>query len=247
MNITEIAYSAAKVPGVKWLLKPLYYRFKEYRQRKVIENFKSYGMSVIKEFDEIMTANNFHYFLIFGSMLGAVREHGLIKHDLDLDTAMWYEDYNDNLLPTLEKAGFKLEHSFVVDGGKNGMEWTLVKNGVSVDIFFVYPAINENPYCCDFPFSTEETDCVSWNQLMRKYGGVQPRRVELPFTKEYVRVPFEKFMLPIPINADEILAVHYGKDYMISIKNWVRDEKKEPAKHLVMWKDKLAIFTEFNK
>lgn len=89
------------------------------------------------------------------------------------------------------------------------------------------------------------TDCVSCNQLMNKYGGVQPRRVELPFTKEYIRVPFEKFMLPIHVNADEILATHYGKNYMIPIKYWLRDETKEPTKHLVMWKDKLAIFTEF--
>lgn len=45
-------------------------------------------MDVIQEFDEVMTSNSYRYFLIFGSMLGAVREHGLIKHDMDLDTAM---------------------------------------------------------------------------------------------------------------------------------------------------------------
>ena len=54
-------------------------------------------------------------------------------------------------------------------------------------------------------------------------------------------------MLPIPVNADEILATHYGKNYMIPIKNWLRDETKEPTKHLVMWKDKLAIFTKKEK
>ena len=72
------------------------------------------------------------------------------------------------------------------------------------------------------------TDCVSCNQLMNKYGGVQPRRVELPFTKEYIRVPFEKFMLPIPVNADEILATHYGKNYMIPIKTGCEMRQKSP-------------------
>lgn len=58
-------------------------------------------MNVTQEFDAVMTSNSYRYFLILGSMLGgAVREHGLIKHDMDLDTAMWYEDYNDKFLPS---------------------------------------------------------------------------------------------------------------------------------------------------
>lgn len=246
MTIIELANKASKIPGVKFLLKPFYYRYKTYLKNRQVEVFKKNGMKVIEEFDKMMTDSGYAYFLIFGSMLGAIREHGLIKHDLDLDTAMWYEDADENLLFTLEKAGFKLVHSFEIDGGKSGREWTFLKDGVSVDIFFVYRAIRDNPYCCDFPIDYETTGCVSWNQMMKKCGGVIPRRVELPFSKVFKRVPYENLFLPIPENADEILRIHYGANYMIPIKNWSRDEKTEPATHLVMWKDKLAIYSEFH-
>ena len=105
MDIIEIANKASKIPGVKWLLKPFYYRYKRYLNDKVVNNFKENGLDIIKEYDEIMTKSGYNYFLIFGSLLGAVREKGLIKHDLDLDTAMWIDDADDNLKPTLEKAG----------------------------------------------------------------------------------------------------------------------------------------------
>lgn len=246
MNIVEIANKASKIPGVKWLLKPFYYRYKKYKEDRVIANFKRNGMSTFAEFDHILTQNGYPYFLIFGSMLGAVREHGLIKHDLDMDTAMWFEDCDDKLLNLLTDAGFKLTHSFEVDNGKSAREWTFEKNGISIDIFFVYPAIDKYPYCCDFPFSTETTGCVSWNQLMKKLGGIPPRRVEHPFTKDIVRVKFENMVLPILANSDEILKRHYGKDYMTPIAHWTRDVTTEPPTHLVMWSGKLAEYKEFH-
>ena len=56
-------------------------------------------MNVTQEFDAVMTSNSYRYFFDFWFYVGgAVREHGLIKHDMDLDTAMWYEDYNDKFL-----------------------------------------------------------------------------------------------------------------------------------------------------
>ena len=245
MDIIEIANKASKIPGVKWLLKPFYYRYKRYLNDKVVNNFKENGLDIIKEYDEIMTKSGYNYFLIFGSLLGAVREKGLIKHDLDLDTAMWIDDADDNLKPTLEKAGFKLTHSFEVDDGKKGREWTFEKKGISIDIFFFYPPVRENPYCCDFP-DGDGDDCVTWSQLVRKYGGVKPRRVELPITHDFIRVPFETLQLPIPINSHEILKLHYGVNYMTPIAKWTRDVKKEPPTHLVMWDGMLAVYKEFH-
>lgn len=247
MNMIEFANKAAKNPGVKWLLKPLYYRYKARQRQKVANVFNQYGLEVIKDFDEAMKSGGYPYFLIFGSLLGAVREKGLIKHDFDLDTAMWYSDCDENFLPHMEKAGFRLARSFEVDGGKSGREWNLEKNGVSVDIFFFYPPVNSVPYCCDFPIDAEEKGVVTWEQGMKKLGGVTPRRVEWPVSKEYVRVPFENLMLPIPKNADELLRLHYGDTYMTPIAGWQRDMVNDPPTHLHIWEGKKAIFTRYRK
>ena len=224
MNIIELANKVAKVPGLKKILKPFYYRYKKILENKRMKKFRENGVKVVDDFDRALTNAGYPYFLVFGSMLGAVREHGFIKHDLDFDVAMWYDDVDDNFIPILEKAGFRLAHSFEVDAGRSGREWTFKKDGVGIDIFFVYASIRKHPYCCEFPHNYEETGCVSWNQLVKKYGGVPTRRIELPFNKGIIRTPFESLHLPILQNSHEILKIYYGKDYMTPIAHWTEDE-----------------------
>lgn len=244
MSLIEIANKVSKIPGLKKILKPFYYRYKKILDDRRINIFKENGMRVLNDFDQVMTKASYPYFLVFGSMLGAVREHGLIKHDLDLDVAMWYDDSDDNLLPVLERAGFRLDHSFEVDEGRGGREWTLKKDGVCIDIFFVYAPIRKYPYCCDFPHNYEETGCVSWDQLVKKYGGVPPRRIELPFNKNIIRTQFETLQLPILQNSHEILKMRYGKNYMTPIPHWTGRDI-ETVEHFVVWHDKLAKYTKF--
>ena len=129
MKLVEFANKASKIPFVKTLLKPFYYKYKEYLRTKEIKVFNKNGLRVISEFDSVMTQNGYPYFLLFGSLLGAIREHGLIQHDFDLDTGMWFEDSDENLLPKLEAAGFQLSSSFEIEQSRLGRQWTLSKDG----------------------------------------------------------------------------------------------------------------------
>ena len=86
------------------------------------------------------------YTLIFGSMLGAVREKGFIKHDVDIDVAMWAEDYSPRVQKSLEEAGFKLDHRYLIDEGVLAREETYVKNDVSIDVYCIFPPIDKYPY-----------------------------------------------------------------------------------------------------
>ena len=51
-------------------------------------------MGLLKRFIDICNQHNFMYFLAFGSLLGAIREQGIIEWDDGIDIVMPYPDYN---------------------------------------------------------------------------------------------------------------------------------------------------------
>lgn len=235
-TITEIANQVAQLPFAKAILKPFYYPYKNYLRRKRNRHFRENALEALKRFDKCLESNGFEYTLAFGTLLGAVREKGFIKHDIDIDVAMWYDDYSDSLRICLQEYGFNLLHSFEIDAGDLGREETYVWNEIAIDIFFFYPAIDEYPYCCDF---IGQEGCPTYRKCMEKYGCVLPRRIEIPMSRERVRTQFEDTEFYIPLNAKEILAFRYGDDYMIPRKDWTINSYDS---HIIYWPEKKGIY-----
>lgn len=201
------------------------------------ESFQKNGLKVLETFDFVMTKNGYKYSLAFGTMLGAVREKGFITYDADIDVFVWIEDYCQSLLDCLLKNGFTISHTFTVENDKYAKELTIMLDGVQIDIFFIYPPLDDRiyPYCCDF---VVHPDCLSREHSVRKHGGLLPRRLEMPMSREIVRVPFESLYLPILANAHEFLYYRYGKDYMTPNPEWVNDENS----YVIPWQGKVAVF-----
>lgn len=236
-SFRKFAIWVGRCSWLKEALRPLYEAYHNQLNRHQNHRFLRRGVAVLDEFDRCMTTNGHPYILVFGSNLGAIREHGFIKHDLDVDTAMWIEDYSPKVDEDLKRAGFTLEHELTVDGGKLGLEKTFSKNGVSIDIFFIYPPIDKHPYCC--VFGVYQQDAVSFVDSMKKYGGLKVRRIQLPWTKDIVRVRFESLQLPVPKNSDEIMRDCYGDDYMTPQPKWVARETHDYA---TIWTEKKGIW-----
>lgn len=233
--LKKIAARVGRVPFLKRKLRNMY----DYYINSITGHrnalFHKNGIKVLKAFDECLTSNGFTYTLAFGTMLGAIREQGFIPHDLDIDVAMWSEDYSPRLCNCLKNNGFSLIRKLVVDEGKSGREETYEHKGVTIDIFFIYPAIDQHPYCCDF---VNHSDSVSFADSMNKHGSIIPRRLQLPWKKELERIPFEGLQLPICANAHEILSFRYGNDYMIPNRNW---RYTDDNKNTTVWTEKKGI------
>ncbi len=234
--ILEVANKAAKIPGVKMLMKPIYYpikrRIEQSHRRKLMQN----GLKVLQIFDKCLTENGIEYTLAFGTLLGAVREKGFIKHDLDIDVSVWGDQYTPRIAEALEAIGFKLIRTFMVEDGSFGREETYQCEGVAIDIFYIQEDGGKYPYYCGYDTIG---DTPTFAQSMSKYGRVRARRMDIPMIRERVKTLFEGIEVYIPANAHEILRFIYGEDYMIPNASWEMDPNR-----VYNWLDKMVYYKE---
>lgn len=210
-SLVRLANKAAAVPGLKMLLKPFYYRYKARIDRNRNDRFRANGLAVLKLFDKIMVENGIPYTVFAGTLLGAVREHGFIAHDMDIDTAVFHDDRPDDLPALLARYGFQLIHRFTVGNGRKGMEETYLKDDVTLDIFYVYHDESGNAYQCDFQ---SEHGAVTWEDSMRRFGHVRSRKLVMPMSQSFRRVQFHDMTVSVICNYDEWLSCRYGDTYM---------------------------------
>jgi len=238
-NILKFANKAAKIPGIKYLLKPFYYSYKKYLSHKRTQAFLKNGHRILKEFDRVMNENGFHYSVFAGTLLGAIREKSFLKHDDDIDIMLFYEEYSSRLHKVLSDAGFRLVHRFCIDNGEKGLEETYEKFNIPIDIFFIHSDSVFQTYQCDFQ---KCEGCFSFKESMEKYGYVIARRNEFPVSKHTHRILIDDIEVNAIDNAEEWLACRYGIDYMLPNPNF-RDDGSNPRMNI--WKDAHAVFTDF--
>ena len=213
----KIGRIGEQVPLI-YKLKPyvlkLYHFIEQKRKKRLI---RKKGLDVLSEFDQILTTNNITYSLVFGTLLGAVREKGFIKHDLDIDVGVWYDKDNSRIEKILTTAGFELIRRSETDNGEFGREDTYMKNGVQIDIFYFYPFYENieskaNAYTTVYiPFP----GCSSIKESIAVKGGVMPIQLILPFSYEVERIPFESLFLPVVTNRLDFVEARYGKNWRI--------------------------------
>lgn len=208
----EFAVNVGKIPFLKKLLRPLYDSYRQHIRNNRNRAYRKNALDILKEFDEVMIENGFRYSVYAGTLLGAIREKGFIKHDIDIDTVMFNKDYSEKLQDVLLAAGFKKIHSYMVEDGKLGREETYEKKSVTVDIFYVYDDGISPIYQCDF---CGVPGSYSHEHSMKKFGYVIARKLEFPVSYEVLRLPFETIEVNVMSNYKEWLTGRYGSDFMI--------------------------------
>lgn len=87
--------------------------------KNILEKLHAEQIKILNEFDRICTKYNLTYFLVGGTLLGAVRHKGFIPWDDDLDVSMPREDY-EKLIKVCQQ---DLQNDFYIDYYNNNKSY----------------------------------------------------------------------------------------------------------------------------
>ena len=186
---------------------------KIYSNPRRIARRRRWGIPAMVAFRDAMAKAGIPWSPVYGTLLGAIREKGFIKHDDDIDTGVWTDSITgglDNLHRCLKEAGFTYGHSFLVDGGAYAREETWKWHGLHVDIFFFDPIEGER--CKGYMFYPFK-GTANFRESKKLYGGLRVVEFEVPFSKETETVPFDGIEVPITKSAEGFVVARYGLDW----------------------------------
>ena len=75
-----------------------------------LAELKETELNILKTFDKICRKNNLEYSLAFGTMIGAIRHHGFIPWDDDIDVCMKRDDYEKLLSLKYSDENFEIKN-----------------------------------------------------------------------------------------------------------------------------------------
>ena len=145
------------------------------------------------------------WWLDCGTLLGALRDKKFITHDTDIDIGILSEDFSPKYISELQRVGFVVYHTW--GNEKKGLEISLIRKGVKVDIFLYYRKEDKRwhgMYLRDGS-NYKLIKCVFQADLVEK-------------TKKYT---FLGKSFPIPNQPIKYIVARYGKDWEIVDKKWI--------------------------
>lgn len=158
---------------------------------------------ILRLFDIWAKANNLQYFLDYGTLLGAIRDGGMIPYDDDIDVTI------DE--PRLQEL-IKNKNTIIVEN----KEFTVTRLGDSNCYFF----INQEYGKIDlFNFKFRNQLINRPDIIYKRNDMISYRLNSIPRIKYYSEfnlksIQFEGLSVYIPVNFHELLKLRYGNDYM---------------------------------
>lgn len=177
-------------------------------------NLSRHGCEILEKIDKVSTELNFEYWLIYGSLLGAYREHGFIKHDDDLDIAIPSDSISQEFVRKMLSEGFVLK-SIKETNDKSMRMVSFAYKKVMIDFYgYIYDNEKKSKVTVFSSYPLEGKTFVesAKQNLFRCY------LAHIDY-EGIVRSEFKKLRVPIPANTEYVLKGLYGANFMIPDKN----------------------------
>jgi hypothetical protein len=131
-----------------------------------------------------------HFWLMFGTLLGAIRDGDFIEHDHDTDLGVWFDDLDKVCLAItgMEQMGFEVVRTDL------DMLVSVMRHGEYID-FFRFKKQDDGVSCCN------ETHIAT-------------KRLTIPEGRLFLGQMFN-----VPMCPEVLLYEQYGKEWYTSIKN----------------------------
>lgn len=160
------------------------------------------GMDVCRKVNETMSSRGVKYFADHGTLLGLVRENGMIKHDTDMDFSIPPDQEFGPVVEALIQNGFSLIHGFAVNGAVQ--EVTVGYEGLTLDFFKCHLIGN----CLGHYVFVTKYDSKNGKHLGTMAH--ERRRPPLSGLETHLFGPKSDVPVSVPSNAVEYLTASYG-------------------------------------
>ena len=190
-------------------------RYIKNRSKKSLErrrqNIQKNGYLVLRETLDLMNSiPDVKAFADFGTLLGLIREQGLLKHDLDIDTAVLGKpNLYRYVTMIMERNGYQLWREYIYNG--KVVEQSYHYKDTKVDInYYEYTDTGVNTW-------------LFYRSPDKKYKNNKRSIVRMDYSpiNDIKTIKIKGQNITIPSNAEQILEEKYGKNWRTPDKGWV--------------------------
>jgi hypothetical protein len=124
---------AALIISMLFIIFMLFYVYNRDKYVSCKPDFKE----TLQDAKKLLDENNIKFHLHSGTALGAIRNKDFIKHDQDIDLAIFKNEYDDNIIEIMKKKFYFKKQYGTID---NGLELKFLhkKHNIGLDIFILY-------------------------------------------------------------------------------------------------------------
>lgn len=180
------------------------------------QRFQKNALVVFPQFVQAMAEAEVTFWPTFGTLLGCIRDKGLIPHDNDMDMAIPVTTDFDRMHESLTRHGFRLSRMLTLysrnGANEKGYVATYMKDEVGIDLFATTQKDNGTIVMNEFLDSRVGDGFRLWTIC---------RAITIPF-EGLMDYDFLGCKVKVPTNYHTYLTALYG-NYMVPDPNWRRE------------------------